>query len=382
MIYLFHSQGETLMTKEMSKSLIQLTLIHFREFFREPGILFWALFFPILMAWVLGIAFSSKPETIQTYAVVRDMNARYEPLTNFLAEASTKINSYGKLEKTRKLEDEKLGRTSFRFIYTSWDTAILMLKRGQTQMIVRELNEKLEYNFDPRSSEAKLGYITLSSLLKDGHLHSVSAEIKPLTRVGTRYIDFLLPGLIGLGMMNSLFWGMCYGLIEMRMKKLLRRMVAAPMKKSEFLLSHFIARLSLSFVEAIILLLFAWLYFKIQIQGSILALLLLFFAGDFAFAGISVLIAARISTTRVASAVVNALALPMMVLSGIFFSYHNFPDFVIPIIKFLPLTMLADGMRSIFIEAAGITDVITSVVLLSLLGLLTFTIGLKLYRWY
>ncbi len=366
----------------MNRSLLQLTLIHFREFLREPGILFWALFFPILMAWVLGIAFSSKPETLQIYAIVREQNATYEPLTKFLAEAPSKINTYKKLEKTRILEDDKLGRTSFRFIYTSWDSAVLMLKRGQTQMIVRELNDKLEYNFDPRSAEAKLGYISLSSLLKDGHLHAASAEIKPLTRVGTRYIDFLLPGLIGLGMMNSLFWGMCYGLIEMRMKKLLRRMVAAPMKKSEFLLSHFIARLALSFSEAIILLLFAWLYFKIQIQGSIFALLLLFLAGDFAFAGISVLIAARISTTRVASAVVNALALPMMVLSGIFFSYHNFPDFVIPIIKVLPLTMLADGMRSIFIEAAGLSDVIFSIVTLSLIGLITFVTGLKLYKWY
>jgi ABC-2 type transport system permease protein len=340
------------------------------------------LFFPILMAWVLGIAFSSKPETIQTYAVVREQNAVYPPLAAFLSNIPGKINSYNKLEKTRKLEDDKLGRTSFRFIYTSWDTAILMLKRGQTQMIIREHNDKLEYNFDPRSSEAKLGFISLSSLLKDNHLQGAAAEIKPLTRVGTRYIDFLLPGMIGLGMMNSLFWGMCYGLIEMRMKKLLRRMVAAPMRKSEFLLSHFIARLSLSLIEALILLLFAWLYFKIQIQGSILALFLLFLAGDFAFAGISVLIAARISTTRVASAVVNALALPMMVLSGVFFSYHNFPDFVIPYIKLLPLTMLADGMRSIFIEAAGLGDVVFSIVSLSLLGLITFIIGLKLYKWY
>jgi len=366
----------------MSRSLLQLTLIHFREFLREPGILFWSLFFPILMAWVLGIAFSSKPETIQTYAVVKNNNEVYEPLANFLGNIPSKINRFKKLEKTRKLVDEKLGNTSFRFIYTSWDSAVLMLKRGQTQMIVREFSDKLEYNFDPRSSDAKLGYITLTSLLKDGKLQATSAEIKPLTRVGTRYIDFLIPGMIGLGMMNSLFWGMCYGLIEMRMKKLLRRMVAAPMRKSEFLLSHFIARLTLSFIEAVILLLFAWLYFKIQIQGSIFALLLLFLAGDFAFAGISVLIAARISTTRVASAVVNALALPMMVLSGIFFSYHNFPDFVIPYIKVLPLTMLADGMRSIFIEAAGLRDVLFSIVSLSALGLVTFIIGLRLYKWY
>ena len=344
----------------MSRSLFQLTLIHFREFLREPGILFWAIFFPILMAWVLGIAFSSKPETVQTFAIVAEKGSTYIPLENFLTGATIKIDSYHKLEKTRKLEDDKLGSTSFRFIYTSWDTAILMLKRGQTQMIIRELNDKLEYNFDPHSSEAKLGYISLSSLLKDGYVHVASAEIKPLTRVGTRYIDFLVPGLISLGMMNSMFWGMCYGLIEMRMKKLLRRMVAAPMKKSEFLLSHFLGRLSLSFVEAGILLLFAWIYFKIEIKGSLLALFLLFFAGNFTFAGISVLIAARISTTRVASAVVNAMALPMMVLSGIFFSYHNFPDFVIPIIRFLPLTMLADAMRSIFIEAARFSDVIYS----------------------
>ena len=367
----------------MNRSLIQLTLIHFREFIREPGILFWAIFFPVLMAWVLGIAFSSKPETLQTFAVVRTTGGGvFQPLQKVLSGSEKKLKNTVPEEFTRVFQDDKLGKITFRFFYTSWDSAITMLKRGQTQLILLEDSLHLEYHFDPRSSDAKIGYVYLSSLIKNGRLHESGNDIKPLTRIGTRYIDFLIPGLIALGMMNSIFWGMCYGLVEMRMKKLLRRMVATPMKKSEFLFSHFIARLVLSIVEATILFVFSWFYFHIHIQGSIPALVIIFLSGDFAFAGMSILVAARVNNSRVASAIVNAMALPMMVLSGVFFSYHNFPDFVIPAIRVLPLTLLADSIRSIFIEGAGFMDVLPAMIILPAIGLITFTLGLKLYKWY
>lgn len=366
----------------MNRSLIQLSLIHFREFVREPGILFWSIFFPILMAWVLGIAFSSKPETLESFAVVKSPEGAFYALKTLIDSSERKITREHQVEYVKVFKDSTLGKTTFRFTYTSWDSALIMLKRGQIQLILRESPSRLEYHFDPRSSEAKLGYIYLSSLMKNGKLHEAGEDIKPLTRIGTRYIDFLVPGLIALGMMNSIFWGMCYGLVEMRMKKLLRRMVATPMKKSEFLLSHFIARLSLSLLEGLILLTFSWFYFHITIQGSIAALLLVFFAGDFAFAGISILVSSRVSNTRVATAIVNAMTMPMMVLSGVFFSYHNFPDFVIPFIRILPLTLLADSLRSIFIEGAGFHEVMGALVILPLLGAITFTLGLKWYKWY
>jgi ABC-2 type transport system permease protein len=182
--------------------------------------------------------------------------------------------------------------------------------------------------------------------------------------------------------MNSMIWGICYGLIEMRVKKLLRRMVATPMKRSEFLISLFIARFTLGLVEALILFSFAHFYFNISVQGSMLALSVVFVSGNIAFGGLSILLSARVENTRTGNGIINFIVMPMTVLSGVFFSYHNFPDAAVSVIKFLPLTMLADSMRSIFIEGAGLHQVLLPAMILTTFGLTLFGIGLKVYKWY
>jgi ABC-2 type transport system permease protein len=366
----------------MKRSLFQLTLIHFREFIREPGILFWSIAFPILIAWVLGVAFTRKPETIHTIPLVCTTGAINPDIRSFLIASPPDSLNKGQRSFSRVFENDEFGKTTFRFIITSWDSAILMIKRGKTQLILKDDGLRTEFHFDSRSSDAKLIYITLSALIRNGQSLIYPTEIKPLTRVGTRYVDFLVPGLLAMGMMNSLFWGICYNLIEMRMKKLLRRMVATPMKKWEFLLSHFLARMSLSIVESIILLGFSYAYFGITIQGSLLAFALIFVSGVFCFGGISVLIASRVGNTRVGASLVNAFTMPMTVLSGVFFSYHNFPDVIIPFIRALPLTMLADSIRGIFIEGAGIQEMIVPAIVLNMIGVVTFFLGLRFYRWY
>jgi len=159
-------------------------------------------------------------------------------------------------------------------------------------------------------------------------------------------------------------------------------MVAAPMKKSLFILSHFFARITLAVFEAVVLLVFSWIYFRTQIQGSITALILVFLAGSFCFSGISILIASRTSSSRIGNSLINVITMPMMILSGIFFSYHNFPDFIIPVIQKLPLTMLADSIRSIMIEGSGLLENLTEILFLSGLGTVCFIIGIRIYKWY
>jgi ABC-type multidrug transport system permease subunit len=182
--------------------------------------------------------------------------------------------------------------------------------------------------------------------------------------------------------MNSCIWGIGWSLIETRMKKLLRRMVATPMRKSVFLSSHIATRIVLGGFETLLLFVFARLYFETEITGSVAAFLVVFLAGIFAFSGIAILIASRTSKTEVANGLVNAVTLPMMILSGIFFNYHNFPDWVIPVIQALPLTLLADSIRAVFIEAAGFADILKPVAILCLTGLVTFAAGLRVFRWY
>ena len=159
-------------------------------------------------------------------------------------------------------------------------------------------------------------------------------------------------------------------------------MVATPMKKSSFLIAQFAARFTLGIVEALLLIGFAWWYFDMHMQGDILAFVLIFLAGNVAFTGIAILVSSRTSKTEVGNGMINAIVMPMMILSGIFFSYHNFPDWAVVVIEKLPLTLLADNIRSIFIEGAGLPQVMMPTLALAGLGLITFLAGLKIYKWY
>lgn len=365
----------------MNKPIIQLILIQVREFYREPAILFWAFVFPIAMAWGLGIAFTHKIEQNRNIAYIESSFSKDSHTLQTL-----KSNSSRKPEKKNqfsvKLGSKEMGYTSFRFVPSTWDEAQKLLKSGTSIMVLEEVNGKPLFHYDPNNSEAQLSYMQLSAFLEKGTIGSSQTEIKPLQQKGSRYIDFLVPGLIAMDLMMSTLWGICYSLIEKRSKKLLRRMVATPMKKSSYLVSQLVARLFLNIIEALILFTFAHYYFGFTLEGSLAVLALVYLAGMFCFTGISILLASRTSNTYIGSGLINAVVMPMMVLSGIFFSYHNFPDAVIPFLQALPLTMLADSIRAVFIEGAGLGQVIMPVAVLSLIGIGTFAVGLKVYKWY
>jgi ABC-2 type transport system permease protein len=343
----------------MNKSLIQLILVHFKSFFREPAILFWAVFFPIIMAWVLGIAFSKKSESLRTVYVTGE---------SVIPE---------KIRGEKVLGNETGNVYRIKFQKASEEEAIRAVKRGLITLFVEVKDDSIIYHFDPLNSDAQLTHLILERSIADVTTNKTS--IDPLQATGTRYIDFLIPGMIALGIMNACIWGIGWSLIESRMKKLLRRMVATPLKKTVFFTSHMITRIILGAFETFLLILFSYLYFGTRITGSISAFIVVFLAGIFAFAGIAILMASRTSKTEVANGLVNAVTLPMMILSGIFFNYHNFPDWAIPVIQALPLTLVADSIRSIFIEGAGLIDVLRHVIILCAIGLVTFAAGLRAF---
>ncbi|MFO7657296.1 MAG: ABC transporter permease [Bacteroidales bacterium] len=368
----------------MHHPLYQMILIRFKDFLREPGVVFWSVIFPIAMAWVLGVAFSEKAETMQTIALVRDVSENHVQLNDFLAGSKPLYDSLsGKITGYRKeLGDKKTGRLVYRIIQVNRDSAILMVKRGQTSIMIMETADSLHYHFDPGTAEARLNYLILSAAIEKEQYVFKNAEIKPLITVGTRYIDYLVPGLIAIGIMNSILWGISYTFIDMRSRKLLRRMIATPMKKSYFLLSHFVSRMCLTIIEAMILLVFSRFYFNLAIQGSLVAFIMMFLAGNLCFMGFAVLISSRTANSNVGNGLINFISMPMTIVSGIFFSYHNFPEAVIPVIKKLPLTILTDNIRSIFIEGTGVKEIMPEFLVLSVSGLLLSFIGLKIFKWY
>jgi ABC-2 type transport system permease protein len=381
------------MTERISNSqLFQLILANIRELIREPGVLFWGIVFPILMSLGLGIAFTKKKDTTTEVAVigrnhlvqaVADSNAVIYQFLQ-LNKAGQEMGKNGEHSRSLTVPDDKLGNTTFVFRAMDWKQAMVLIKRGNLSLVMDEKNGKVQYHFDPMNPDAQLTYLKLSKLMNSPVtiVQETNSEVKPLTVAGTRYIDFLIPGLIAMGVMMSCMWGVSYAIIERRSKKLLRRMVATPMKRSNFLIALITVRVMMNFVEAGLLFIFARMAFNITIQGSAGALFALFIAGNFAFAGMAILISSHTAKTEVGNGLINAISMPMMVLSGVFFSYHNFPAWSIPTIQKFPLTMMADGIRSIMIEGAGFAEVATPIVILSGIGFTFFLVGMKLFRWH
>ena len=369
--------------KITNHQLYRLISAHILEIVREPAVLFWGIIFPILMAWGLGIAFSNKKDINREVALILPQgisSIHQSALGDIIEHYPAKINGDFYLP----LKNAKLGDVNLTFHPYTQEEANVQLKKGTVSLIVLIDKGKLYYHFDPANADAQLLYQLVKGVVNNGpqYYSSHQDEIQPLTLAGTRYIDFLLPGLLAMGIMMSTSWGISYTLIERRSKKLLRRMVATPMKKSNLLIALISARFIMNVMEASLLFLFAWLYFDMQVQGNLFALALLFISGNMAFAGISILISSHTSNTEVGNGLINAVVTPMMVLSGIFFSYTHFPEWTLPFIKNLPLTMLADGVRSIFNEGAGLLEVWKQIAVLSVTGIVSFIIGLKIFKWY
>lgn len=348
----------------MNHPILLLILTNLREFYRQPGAIFWAVLFPVLMAGGLGLAFTQKGELSQKVA--------------FVTGKTLDEDSWSK-----RVGNEKTGYTNYQFLNVSYEQGLVLLKRGTVDLIIRQKGAEYEYHFDPLNPEAQLAYMQLNSVLKNEEPElSGGDDIVPLTEIGNRYIDFLVPGLMAMGVMMSCMWGISYGLIEKRSKMLLRRMVATPMRKSHFMVAQLVARTIMCAIEAALLVSFAMLFFDIRIEGSFLALVALFLAGTMAFAGIAILTASRTANTYVGNGILNAVVMPMMILSGIFFSYQSFPAWAVSIIRLFPLTIFADTARAIFIEGAGWSEILLPVGVLGGLGILCLGVGLRVFKWY
>ncbi len=344
--------------------MYQLLSMHFKKFFREPSILFWAVAFPIVMSWLLGVAFEKKAEPIRHIGIIRS------------------IDSQGLVAELQSKTEAQKGLVSGRFLFETMTEpeAVLHLKRGEIALYLYTREDgPAGYVFDPKNAEAKQAYLLLEKAWAE---QESTREIRPLTSVGNRYIDFLIPGLMAMGILSSCLWGTGWALIDLRMKKMLRRMMATPLQKSTFLISQLMTRVVLSGFEMCLLYGFAHAYFHVTIEGSFGAFALLFLAGNMAFSGIAICMASRANNPVVGNGLINAVMMPMLFLSGIFFSYHNYPNWMIPVIEKLPLTLLADGLRHVMIEGASYAQVVGPVLWLTAIGVAFFALGLKLFKWY
>ncbi len=338
-------------------ALVELTKARLREFFREKGVLFWVFFFPLLMAFGLGIAFRSKPAELPRVAVV---GAADNPVV------MTLVQSRQLLTTLRDVSD-----------------ADRDLARAKVDLIAQCATNGVTFVFDGSQDKSAWARAVTNNVLQQaaGRKDPVSTQDRIVSELGSRYIDYLIPGLIGMNLMGTSMWGVGYNLVMARKRKLLRRYAVTPMRRSHFLLSYFFSRSLFLVLEVGILVLFGRWFFGTLVQGSLLVLAIVAFCGAASFGGISLLIGARIDNTESANGWMNLVQLPMWVLSGTFFSYERFPAYLHTPIRCLPLTALTDGLRAVYNQGAGLTQLSFELGILAVWGLLGFAIALRWFRW-
>lgn len=338
-----------------------LVLARIREFCREPAAIFWVYVFPLILVAALGAAFRNKP--VSGLTVVIEEGERAAALCAAL---------------------ERDGR--LRTAVCSPQECRLRLRTGRADLVVvpaAATDGGQVYRFDPTQANSVLARSLADEILQraSGRGDAIAVRDQPTTEPGGRYIDFLVPGLLGMGLLGGGMWGVGFAIVDMRIRKLLKRYLATPMRRSHFLAAVMVSRLLFTVPEVLVLLACARLFFGVTTAGSYGTLGLLILLGAWQFSGIGLLVASRAQTIETVSGVMNAVMLPMWIGSGIFFSTERFPAVVQPILTILPLTPLIQALRAVMLEGAGLLTLGPQLGLIVVWGAVTFALALRWFRW-
>jgi ABC-type multidrug transport system permease subunit len=345
------------MPERAGGSLVQLTLWRLRELWREPEAIFWVFAFPILLAIALGVAFKARGPDALSVAVQEGPGA---------AEAAAALAARPGLRAQRADSLEAYDR----------------LRSGRVALVVIP-GRWITLHFDSTRAESRLARLETEAALQvaAGRHDVLVTQDAVVTEPGSRYIDFLIPGLLGLNIMGTGMWGIGFGIVRTRSGKLLKRLHASPMRRSEFLLSQALARLVFLVLEVVAVLGFGALAFQVPLRGSLALLGAVVLAGALAFSGLGLLVASRARTVEGVSGLMNLVMVPMWVFSGVFFSWSHFPDAAHPFIRLLPLTALNDGLRAVLLDGAGPVAVAGMLANLVVWGSATFAVSVRIFRW-
>lgn len=337
--------------------LKELLLARIREFIREPEALFWVYGFPLLLAIGLGIAFRNQPAE-KVYVDVQQSPGA-------VAVAQILKSNQGMVVEVHSPEESRN-----------------RLRLGKSSVVVIP-GSPATFLFDPARSESVLARQRVDDALQRaaGRYDPIATRDVAMTEPGARYIDFLVPGLLGMNLMGSGMWSVGFVIVDMRVRKLLKRFVATPMKRSDFLMSMFSGPLMSVIPELVIILGTGVLFFGIVIKGSLFAILILSLAGAISFSGLGLLIASRAQRIETVSGLMNLVQLPMWLFSGIFFSSDRFPGVLQPFVQSLPLTQLNNALRAVILEGAPLHAQMLRLAVLAAWGLIPFLLALRWFRW-
>ncbi|MGE0361441.1 MAG: ABC transporter permease [Vicinamibacterales bacterium] len=337
--------------------LRELTLTRMREFLREPEAVFWVFAFPVIMTCALGVAFRSRADDPVIVGVERGTAA------SAVAAALERTGGFV----IREVEPATVDRA---------------LRDGQVQVVVVP-GDPPTYRFDPARAESQVARLTVDAALQRaaGRGDVFTAREDAVRAVGSRYIDWLVPGLLGMNIMGTGMWSTSFAIVTARTRKLLKRLVATPMPRSQYLLALLLSRLAFLVAEVVVLVAFAWIVFGVAVHGRLATLALVCLLGAFAFGGVALLTASRARTIEGVSGLLNLVMVPMWVFSGVFFASSNFPDVVQPFVQALPLTALNDALRAVMNDGDGLAAIWHELAILTAWGGISFVAALRLFRW-
>lgn len=348
-------------TSQSLHPLVELTSMRVREFLREPEAVFWVFIFPVLMTFALGIAFrNTAPEKTPVAIEAVTSDVRANEIANVLSRSSdisvTVLNAA---------------------------EAAQALRSGKVSIVVKPQTDSFEYRFDPTRPESRAARLLVDDVLQrgSGRTDVVRVAEEKVIESGARYIDFLVPGLIGMNLMGSGLWGLGFTIVIARSRKILKRFAATPMRRSHYLLSFMLSRLGFLVLEVAAVIVFAWLVFDFSVRGSWVTVALITVLGGFTFSGIGLLVAARPTTIEGVSGLMNLIMLPMWLLSGTFFSSERFPEMLQPFIKALPLTALNNLLRAVMNEGAALSSNWIPIAVLLTWFVISFVVALKIFKW-
>jgi ABC-type multidrug transport system permease subunit len=338
--------------------LYHLTVWRIREFTREPEALFWVFVFPVLLALALGLAFESRGMPTAHVAVQRGPGADALVAT---------------LDSAPGIDPVLLDSAE----------AYQRLRAGRVSLVVRP-GAALVFQYDSTREESLVArLVTDRAVQRAGGREDVRAvEDVRVTEPGARYIDFLLPGLLGMGIMGTGMWGVGFGIVKTRKERLLKRLLASPMRRTEFLFAFMLSRLVFLGGEVGLLLLFGVVVFGVPVRGSIAAITAIVVLGALAFAGLGLLVASRSKTIEGVSGLLNVVMVPMWICSGVFFAYSNFPDVMQPFLLALPLTALNDALRAVMLDGTSLASTIPLLGIMTAWGVGSFGLALWIFRWH
>ena len=333
-----------------------------KELWREPEVVFWVFVFPLLLALGLGIAFRDKPAGVSSIAVVAGPDA--QRAINWLQASPQRSSIHADiLSEAEAFNRFRLGKYAL--------------------VIIPQADGSVRYRYDPARPESVLARAQVDDALQTaaGRTDVVGTSNETAMEPGSRYIDFLIPGLLGMNLMNSGMWGIGFALVEMRQRKLLKRYLATPMRRSDFLLAMSSSRLVLMLIEVALLLGFGALVFHMRVLGSLFTILLIGTVGALSFGGLGLLTASRAQKIETVSGLINVVMLPMWVFSGVFFSYERFPAILMPFIKALPLTALNDALRATILEGAPLAAQGARLAIMLIWGGVSFLLAVRWFKW-